>query len=76
MADFCRQCSLDLFGQDAGDLRGLGGKDDKPLEPGEGYLVICEGCGPTLVNKDGECIAEDCLEALADSHALYKKEGT
>lgn len=60
MADFCKACSIEMFGEDYGDLANLGGEE--PLEEGYGYAVICEGCGPTLVNKAGECIADDCPE--------------
>lgn len=49
MADFCKQCSIEHFGEDYGDLK-LG-------DPGEGYEfhVLCEGCGVTGVDKDGSC---------------------
>jgi hypothetical protein len=60
MSDFCRQCSLSLFHEDSGDLAHLG--DDSPLESGTGYLVLCEGCGYTLVDNDGNCIDPNCLE--------------
>lgn len=59
MADFCKQCSIALFGADHGDLKNIG--RGETLAPGEGWVCICEGCGPTLVNDDGECIS-DCLE--------------
>lgn len=58
MADFCRQCSLDDFGEDHGDLAYLGGLAPT-LPPGYGYPVICEGCGFILVNDQGECVACD-----------------
>lgn len=54
MAEFCKQCSIDHFGEDFGDFKGIGGTDAKPLEEGYGYSVLCEGCGPILVNKEGE----------------------
>lgn len=53
MADFCKQCSISLFGQDYGDMKM---SDSKSLKQGEGFSVLCEGCGPTLVGKDGECL--------------------
>lgn len=50
MADFCRQCA----------------KDVDPLWPGDDFArlvmagrsisVLCEGCGWTWVDKDGNCI--------------------
>jgi hypothetical protein len=54
MADFCHQCSLDLFGFDSGDLANLG-----TLEPGTGFSVICEDCGFILVDELGNCIKCD-----------------
>ena len=58
MADFCQQCSVEMFGEDFKELANLG--DDEPLKPGWGYQVLCEGCGPTLVDKEGKCIADYC----------------
>jgi hypothetical protein len=49
MADFCHDCSIELFGQDARDLVGL-------CKPGEHVGVICEGCGPTHVDNEGVCM--------------------
>lgn len=60
MADFCKQCSIDMFGKDFGDLKGLG--DGKVLLEGRGWLTMCEGCGPILVDSEGSCISKDCLE--------------
>lgn len=59
MADFCKQCSISMFGEDLRDLASIG---TGALGEGEGWAVICEGCGPTLVNDEGECIVDDCME--------------
>jgi len=60
MADFCKQCSIELFGEDFEDLKGLG--DGKVLEPGFGWSCLCEGCGSAIVNDEGECIAAHCIK--------------
>ncbi len=60
MADFCRQCSIDLFGKDFRELSGLVSSEDWEL--GYGALVICEGCGPVIVDIEGSCVSEDCLK--------------
>ncbi len=54
MADFCTQCSRNMFGKDYGDMRGLSHPIDTcfKLYP----VVLCEGCGATQVNHRGECI--------------------
>jgi hypothetical protein len=57
MADFCRQCSFDIFGFDAEDL-----KFSKPLEEGHYWSALCEGCGFIGVNAAGECCTPDCLQ--------------
>lgn len=54
MADFCSQCSLDMYGRDFNDLTTRDNPDLKRL------YTICEGCGFTVVDKDGHCIG-DCL---------------
>lgn len=50
MADFCKECNNELFGLNESDW-----KFDPtiPLEPGEGFLVLCETCGPILVDHNG-----------------------
>jgi len=58
MADFCRQCSHDMFGQDTGDLANISKVED--TNKGLYALVICEGCGLIQVDHTGSCVSEDC----------------
>ena len=61
MADFCKQCSIEMFGEDFGDLAGLTNKEehtDKDLF----MQVLCEGCGPTMVDHTGRCVTNWCLK--------------
>jgi hypothetical protein len=58
MADFCKQCSEELFGKDFGDLKGLISEEE--VKKGFGAVVICESCGYTLVDHEGRCVASDC----------------
>jgi hypothetical protein len=60
MADFCKQCSIEIFGEDFGDLSDI----TTEAETKEGYyaLVICEGCGIIQVDHEGKCISNDCLK--------------
>jgi hypothetical protein len=55
MADFCKQCSEELFDKDFEELSGL---------CQEGFIanVICEGCGMTEVDHAGECRNTQCLK--------------
>jgi len=46
MADFCKECSIEVFGEDMGDLAGLCKED-------EVTKVICEGCGIIWVDYKG-----------------------
>lgn len=67
MSEFCKQCSLDLFGEDYHDFRNLTTtKDDKNCAYAQ---VLCEGCGVILVNSDGECVSP-CLR----NHKQGKKQ--
>jgi hypothetical protein len=61
MSEFCKQCSILIFGEDFGNLKGISKPEDaeKNIYP----IVICEGCGPIQVNPEGECISNDCLKA-------------
>ena len=60
MADFCKQCLMDTFGEDFGDLAGLSKPED--TEQDKYSVVLCEGCGPIQVNHEGLCISSDCYE--------------
>lgn len=55
MADFCKQCSIELFDRDFKDMSSLCGPD-------EIALVLCEGCGQCWVDSDGICMSKDCLK--------------
>ena len=35
---------------------------EKELKDGMGWSVLCEGCGPTIVNDDGECLSRRCIK--------------
>ena len=61
MADFCRQCTTDLFGEDViNDFAGMTTKEDE--KQGRFALVLCERCGPIQVNTVGGCISSDCFK--------------
>jgi hypothetical protein len=64
MADFCKQCSEDMFGSDCGDLEGL-------CDEAHVAHVLCEGCGfECVVNYEGLCLSETCLK----KHGLPTQE--
>ncbi len=59
MADFCFQCNIDSYYVPYSDFSYL----SEMYDDDETYFgVLCEGCGPTVVNRHGWCVAEDCLE--------------
>lgn len=60
MADFCKQCSEDLFSKDYGDMKGL--ITEERFKEGYSAYVICEGCGGTFVDHEGRCISKDCMK--------------
>lgn len=59
MADYCKQCSLDIFGMDYRELAGITQKEE--WEQGRAASTICEGCGAIQIDPDGNCASEDCL---------------
>jgi len=59
MADYCKQCSIEIFGEDFGELAGLLTPDDDNKELAA--LALCEGCGVIQVSSDGSCVSSDCL---------------
>lgn len=60
MADFCKQCSEKIFGEDFKELANITTLENQMQ--GLYAIVICEGCGPTQVDNAGKCIVDDCLE--------------
>ena len=54
MADFCKQCSVDVFGEDFGDMANI----SKPEDTAAGLYasVLCEDCGMIQVDHEGNCI--------------------
>lgn len=68
MADFCKQCSEELFEQDFKELAGI----TKPTiwAEGKSCIVLCEGCGLIQVDPEGRCVSTDCLRALS-----HKRQG-
>lgn len=67
MADFCKQCSEELFGEDNKDLAAL--MLPEKYKDGYGAVAICEGCGDTVVDVNGKCIAVWC-----EKHGSNKNE--
>ena len=52
MADFCKECSEEIFGKDFGDFKGLTTEEESSNKV---YVeVLCEGCGFILVDHNGE----------------------
>lgn len=59
MADFCQQCSMELFKEDFGDLAGL--ITEQEVAQGLGANVLCEGCCNAFVDHLGRCHSHHCL---------------
>ncbi len=57
MAEFCKQCADELHFEP--DFVGLI-DEDSVVNKGLGVVVLCEGCGPTLVDHLGVCISTNC----------------
>lgn len=66
MADFCKQCALEIFGEDMSDLAGLTTKED--WDNGTAALALCEGCGFIQVDPEGNCVSADCLRGHGEQH--------
>lgn len=58
MSDFCKQCSIEHFGEDMRDFANL--MEPKEYSEGFGAAVICEGCGFVVVDINGKCISTNC----------------
>lgn len=54
MADFCKKCSIEMFGKDFKELANI--TTEKQTKNKIYAKVICEGCGWVLVNHLGEVV--------------------
>lgn len=60
MAEFCKQCSIEIFGADYGDFVGI--SIEEATKAGLYPIVLCEHCGPCQVDHEGTCVSPDCYE--------------
>lgn len=68
MADFCKACSNENFGEDFEELAGITKPEDWANE--KAVTVICEGCGFIQVDPDGNCVSTNCLLAGRPGHGV------
>ncbi len=69
MADYCQECSEELFGKDFGDFSGI--TTEEHIKEDRAALVLCEGCGPIFVDPQGKCMCSDC-----DKGHIYEQAAT
>lgn len=68
MADYCKQCSMDIFGEDFKELAGISSEEN--TKNGLFASVICEGCGFIQVDHEGNCVTENCSEKDKPGHGV------
>lgn len=68
MADFCMQCSEEMFGNDHKELANQCTLADNVK--GLFAVVLCEGCGPCQVDHEGRCVGGDLCK-----HKVEKNYG-
>lgn len=72
MADFCQACSIEIFRMDCRDLADL--LSEEEAAQGKVAAALCEGCGPTWVDRDGRCVAVNCSRAGTPGHGPVEPE--
>ena len=55
MADFCYECTIDLFGEQNAEENDFSGI----VRGRERYFCLCEGCGWITVDKNGKKIEDE-----------------
>lgn len=58
MSAYCKQCSIELFGEDCRNFYMLTTPEE--TEAKVFSTVQCSGCGETQVNHEGECVSPNC----------------
>ena len=71
MADFCKQCSEEIFGEDFCELISL--VSLAQTREGLYALALCEGCGHIQVDHEGACVTKDCLKEHGKTYRTYDK---
>lgn len=74
MADFCKQCSEEMFDSATNDLSGIISEEDT-AKGWVSSVVICEGCGPIQVDHEGSCVSEDCIGEHRKRGAVANEPG-
>lgn len=87
MADFCKQCTIDIFSPHCGDAedndaawgKWKGYENEPRITPdGKPYwvVVLCEGCGYAICLPDGTCINTKCdsKHGVGHPHAVTPTE--
>ena len=67
MAEFCKACSIELYGKDLKELANITTESD--LKRARAASVLCEGCGPIQVDQHGNCVS-DCLKSGKEGHGM------
>lgn len=57
MADFCKQCSIEMFGEDFRELADLSTEED--TKNGLFCYALCENCGTIQVDHEGIRVDDD-----------------
>jgi hypothetical protein len=83
MAEFCKACSISVFGEDFRDFAGLADSDYQLSGMPDGTeatcsllakrslaRVVCERCGPTVVDSEGNCAFTWCWMEGEPGHGV------
>lgn len=73
MADFCKKCTEDLFGEEAGknnDMAGL--TSHESWDKGLAASALCESCGPIQVDPHGNCASNCSLGDMPGHNVAWK----
>lgn len=79
MADFCKQCSERVFGEDYQEFAADKSEIEAIIARGEdpktfGSWQLCEGCGHRWVNVYGECSDDECKEHHVSEEEMKNHE--
>lgn len=71
MANFCYDCSIDMFGDEVtNDFAGLVDKD--LVKKGYALPVLCEGCGDIMVDHLGKKVGT--IDEIVNEACLPRKD--
>lgn len=66
MADFCKRCSTEMFGEDYGDIKAASGCTLTALCEGCGMVTVDDKGDPAVAETSGDEFERECVQPIRE----------